>query len=407
MKPLLPQVNLSANSNLQSQPPQQEEIKKPENPKIADNSMSDVIMIEKLQPVRGAVQREIIITEEYENELKKRNGKIEITVRTREEELMITATFIETTSTHLLNLIDTTDIKCADTQGRFRFFITLIKEKALLMCANSNILAVYTTGCLHLYNLYGMAITEPFCLPNICFLECNQLFSILALQSTGELFLWDMSIRILILKTNVIQLFPKLVKDHILKVFVDECNNVLLNTSKGKVFRYDFNFGVFKRVKDVDVHTMRVGIDFQHLQPYSEMSRLLFSEEVKNGIELDQRRLYQYEINYLEEKLSTAKALRLPEYWILFRKYIIILMETKNYDKLKKICTELDDLHNERLAGCTLINATEEEKKARKLMGKTVKEIVDTEIDNLIYGNENPNIIAIFSKFKSISSANN
>eukprot|EP00826_Nyctotherus_ovalis_P054768 TRINITY_DN719_c0_g5_i3.p2 TRINITY_DN719_c0_g5~~TRINITY_DN719_c0_g5_i3.p2 ORF type:complete len:210 (-),score=43.10 TRINITY_DN719_c0_g5_i3:53-682(-) len=198
-----------------------------------------------------------------------------------------------------------------------------------MMCGNSNFIAAYTSAnYLHLYNLCGVAVSEPLCIPNACFLECNQLFSLLALQTTGKLFLWNLSTRSLLLKTNVAQLFPRLNSDRIAKVFLDDLNNILLNTTLGKVFRYDFSFGVFKKAKDISIHSVRSTIDFSHFKPQSEFSRLLFSdtEEFKDNPQLDQRRMYQYDSNSLEEKLITAKALRLGEYWVLFRKYVLILV---------------------------------------------------------------------------------
>lgn len=402
VKPLLPQIDMSAIANPNPKPIQKEDVKRIEEPAANNKPIPDVVPVERKR--MAIVQSETIISESYEEELKKRDGRLMNTIKIREDELTITTTFIKQLSISLIHSIDTTDIKCISKQGRVHFLVTLVNEKALMMCSNINFLAVYTNECLHVYNLAGIAITEPFCVPNVCFLECNQFFSLLALQITGELFLWNLNTRVLILRTNVLQLFPKLNHDCLTKAFVDNFNNVLLNTRRGKVYRYDFEFGVFKKAKDIKMDTKRASIELQNVMPRSEISNLLFGNEGKFAEypEFDERHKYQYDTNALEEKLMTAKALRLPEYWLLFGRYILLLVESKNYEKFKRLCIELVDLNNGTVTGCTMINATEEEKKEKKLMGKPIGQVIKEEVIGLINGCTDQNVLAILSRLQAL-----
>eukprot|EP01022_Parablepharisma_sp_SALTPOND_P032336 TRINITY_DN838_c0_g1_i37.p15 TRINITY_DN838_c0_g1~~TRINITY_DN838_c0_g1_i37.p15 ORF type:complete len:264 (+),score=40.47 TRINITY_DN838_c0_g1_i37:3819-4610(+) len=245
-----------------------------------------------------------------------------------------------------------------------------------------------------------MSLSEPFYIPSVCFLECNQRFSLLATQITGELFLWDVGRQELLIKVNVLDLLVKTRPDTLTKVFLDDSNNVLLNTKSGKVFRYDFQMGIFKKIKDLQTCSIRANIDFEHVKPHSMIAKVLFSGTYEPATlemerKIDQRRIYQYESNSLEERLSTAKVLKLPEYWILFRKYVLLLVEAKNYEKLKALCMELVAVKEKREIRCTVLNFTEDERREGRLMGKSIDNILMEEICKLVEGCEDPNVVAI------------
>ncbi len=298
-----------------------------------------------------------------------------------------------------------TDVKCVGDSGKTYFLVTILNEKPWRVCANGNFVAIYTDSYnLHVYNLFGMSLSEPFYIPMVCFLECNTTSSLLAVQATGELFLWDVAAQSLVLKTNILALLTKPKPDTLSKVFLDSYNNILLNTASGKVFRYDPSMKIFKKIKDMQTYSIRANIDFEHVKPYSEISKFLFGAPEPLPMEpdrkIDQRRMYQFESNNLEERLATAKAMKLPEYWILFRKYVLLLVEAKNYEKLKALCTELIAIKEGKQIECPLFSLTEDEKKLRQLMGKFVDEILAGEIAKLVEGYEDPNVTAILDGLK-------
>lgn len=314
-----------------------------------------------------------------------------------------------------------TDIKCASESGKVYFLVTLVGEKVVRMAVNHSFVAVYTdVGCLHLYNLFGMSLSEPAYMPDLCFLECNDSSSLLAIQLNGDLFLWNIARQQLLLKVNVIPLVSRaklgLFKyDYVTRCFVDNENNVLLNCSSGKVYRYDCSMGVFRKVKDLmSLATGHSCIDYEHLRAHSSLAQLLFSAPGQNGnaskadakmeedrTKLDQRRVYQQESNCLEERLSTAKALRLTqEYWILFRKYVLLLVETKNYEKIKALCADLLAIRERRAGTCSMLNLTEEEKHDCAFMGKRADDILSAEVGKLLESTEDPHILDIIASIK-------
>ncbi len=283
-----------------------------------------------------------------------------------------------------------TDIKCASESGKVYFLVTLVGEKVVRMAVNHSFVAVYTdVGCLHLYNLFGMSLSEPAYMPDLCFLECNDSSSLLAIQLNGDLFLWNIARQQLLLKVNVIPLVSRaklgLFKyDYVTRCFVDNENNVLLNCSSGKVYRYDCSMGVFRKVKDLmSLATGHSCIDYEHLRAHSSLAQLLFSAPGQNG------------------NASKADALRLTqEYWILFRKYVLLLVETKNYEKIKALCADLLAIRERRAGTCSMLNLTEEEKHDCAFMGKRADDILSAEVGKLLESTEDPHILDIIASIK-------
>lgn len=282
----------------------------------------------------------------------------------------------------------------------------------LKIVGNSNFLAIYTDQFyLYQYNLSGISLSEPYYLPDLCFLECNHNFSLLAIQLNGDLHLWHIARQHLILKQNIIPLVYKGIakdkaQDFLEKCFLDDNNNILLNFASKKVFRYDTQTTVFKRVKEPRVLNMEHStIDFSHLTPHSELAELLFGASKEPNKQpcnkVDQVHLYQFELTALEERLSTAKKLKLnQEYWIMFKKYILLLVETKNYGKINSICMELQNIKDKKEPMCSVFNLTDEEFKNGIIMGINVELILNEEMSKLLEGHDDPKIIEIAASFK-------
>jgi len=301
------------------------------------------------------------------------------------------------------------DIKCTNATGKTYFSLTLLNEKVLKFCANKYFISVYTDqNYLHVYNLYGMSLSEPYFLPFVCFLECSPLqTSLLAIQVSGELFLWNVSKQQQIAKLNILSLFGTKNKgDFISKAFVDENSNILLNTDTGKVFLYDPNIGVFKKVKDMLTYSIRSGLNFGEIKPQNELSKFLFgipdALQNENQQKIDQIHQFQAETTVLEEKLQTAKFMKLPEYWLLFKKYILLLVESKNSEKLRALVNELISLKNGQIMECNMIKLSEEEFKMQpiKIMGKTPDEILKNDILKMAEDSKDPNVISIIDSIR-------
>lgn len=275
--------------------------------------------------------------------------------------------------------------------------LNILNEKVLMMCANKNFLAVFTNlGYLHIYNIHGVSLSEPYYLPDICFLECNNQFSLLSIQVTGEVFIWDLKLHSSLLKINILSLFPSSKNNHILNASIDDFNNLILKTTLDQLLRYDSKLGIFVIINDFKTNLSKKKIIFDNTNKHDSL--LSFENDSKSNIILDNKRMYQYYSNNIEEKLITAKVFNLPEYWVLFRKYVLLLVESKNYKKFKELCTEISNLRNNLQIGCNILHLTDDERRDKKLMGKSIDDIIDNEIGSLIEGTKDQSIDILFTK---------
>lgn len=92
VKPLLPQVDVAAITSLQAKPVQAEVAKEPENP------------VAKLQAMKeNKAYDEAVIAQSYEEELKKRDGRLAIVIRTKEHEFAVVTSYAQDTGATILN----------------------------------------------------------------------------------------------------------------------------------------------------------------------------------------------------------------------------------------------------------------------------------------------------------------
>ena len=229
--------------------------------------------------------------------------------------------------------------------------MTIKNEKVQFLKFNVHLLVTYTDKHnLRCCNIRNNTRERTIFISGICFLKMNKKNHLLSIQLNGDLYLWDLTVYAMKIKTNIMHLIEDS-NEYITKAFIKDDESLLIHTSLYKTFQYDYNMQAFTRI---------------------EASDLLNVTEIKVPNMLD---LIRMEIG-----LREAKRYQLPKYWILFRKYVLSIIAAKNYDKFGCLCQELTKIKQKKIHEFDLMDFSVNSKFMSKTpddVGNVMRQLID------------------------------